>query len=224
MLKKLLLAAAAIAATTSLAGAADLVTKAVPSLASSYSSPCTPTSCSGFYIGGGIGGVGTNANVIGNGINVSIFAGGGSPFADIGYQYAVGNWFFGGELGAGDQVSTTASLAGAAVGNENGFFAYQIAKVGGNLNSLFGSQQPISIPPQLANALISPYVLVGSAEHQFGKNWATGWASGAGATFDVSSHWFIDLKYMNVQYNSANSGGVSFSNENIIMTSFNYKF
>ena len=80
-MKKLFLALAAVLGALAPAAAADLTvkTKAVPFLTST---PCTvatattPLSCSGFYIGGGISGQGTNADIVGNGINGSVFAGG----------------------------------------------------------------------------------------------------------------------------------------------------
>jgi opacity protein-like surface antigen len=183
-------------------------------------SACTPTSCSGFYVGGQLAGVGSNADIIGNGVNGSVFAGGGIPMATVGYQYASGNWFFGAEGAVGWQVSTKANIGGVT-GNENGFISYQIGKVGGNLAGLFGnSAAPIAIPPKLANALISPYVLLGAVERPF----ASGWASGAGATFDIGPHTFVDIKYMYVNYGPSSNGAFNMKSENLLTAGVNYKF
>lgn len=198
--------------------AADLTTKAAP-LTTIFGQPCTPTSCSGFYVGAQIGGAGTNADVIGNGVNGSVFAGGGITAFDVGYQYATGNWFAGAEAAVGYQFQTGATVQGLQ-GNGSGFLAYQIVKAGGNLGALLGSAAPISISPKLQDALISPYLLTGGVERAF----ATGWATGAGATFDISPRMFLDVKYMYVSYGPSQKGAFQLSNENLLFVGLNYKF
>lgn len=186
-------------------------------------STCTPTSCTGFYAGFGLGGNGSNANIIGNGINGSVFAGGVLPFADAGYLYRQGNWLMGAELGAGYQLVSGVSVNGVGA-NENGFWSYQVVKAGGDVSALFGGQAPITVPPQLANALISLYAQIGIAEHRFAGFWATGLASGAGALFDIGPHSFIDLSYMNIQYNAPAGALLTPGPANIVKVGFNYKF
>jgi opacity protein-like surface antigen len=221
MRKSAIFAVASLAAAfliASPAGAADMAVKAP--VYSVPSNPCTPTSCTGFYLGAAIGGVGSNADIVGNGVNGSVFAGGGIPMAVAGYQYAKGNWFFGGEVAVGGQISTKATVNGVS-GNENGLFSYQIAKVGGNLSGILGNDSaPITIPSTLQKSLISPYVLVGAVERQF----ASGWATGAGATFDISSKMFLDVKYMYVNYGPSRNGNLQLNSENLILTGINYKF
>lgn len=204
--------------------AADIA-KAAP-LTTMFGQPCTPTSCTGFYVGGQIGGAGTNADVIGNGVNGSVFAGGGIAAVNAGYQYAAGNWFAAAEAAVGYQFQTGATvqnIAGASSGiqgNGSGFLAYQIVKAGGNLSALLGDAPPISISPKLKDALISPYVLVGGVERSF----ATGWATGAGATFDIGPRTFVDVKYMYVSYGPSSKGAFQLSNENLLFVGLNYKF
>ena len=196
---------------------------ASPASSVTASPACTPLACTGWYVGGGIGGAGSNADIIGNGINGSVFAGGSIPFANAGYQYAQGNWLFGAEGGLGYQLSSSVTINGAG-NNTNGMFAYQIFEAGGNVAALLGNSAPITIPPALANALINVYGFVGLAEHQFAGGWASGTASGAGAKFDIGPSSFIDLKYMNVQYGATKTGSLSLSAENLLLVSYEHKF
>ena len=66
-------------------------------------------------MGGGLSGAGSNADIIGSGINGSVFAGGITPTLDAGYQYVNGNWLFGAEFDLGYTVNTNAAVNG--VGN-----------------------------------------------------------------------------------------------------------
>jgi|GEM_PF-1538292 len=202
------------------------INKAAPK--ASYA-PCvvgttaTPTSCSGLYVGAGIAGNGTNANIIGNGINGSVFAAGAMPYLSGGYQYVQGNWTFGVDLKGGYQTSTQSTLNGVA-SNSNGARFIEMFRAGGNVASLLGNQTPISIPPLLQNSLLTLYAEVGSAQHQLVKSWANGTASGAGALFDVGPHSFLDLEYVNIQYNAAQTAGQTLSSENLLLLSYKYKF
>lgn len=193
------------------------------------SAPCvvgttaTPTSCSGWYVGAGIGGDGTNANIIGNGINGSVFGAGAMPFVTGGYQYVQGNWTFGVDLKGGYQTSTQTTVNGFGT-NANGMRFIEMFRAGGNVAALLGNQQPITVPPLLQNSLLTLYAEVGSAQRQLVGSWANGVASGAGALFDVGPHSFLDLEYVNVQYNGAQTAGQTLNNENLILLSYKYKF
>lgn len=192
-------------------------------------SPCavgtasTPLSCSGFYAGGGIGGEGSNADIVGNGINGSVFAGGMTPTFDAGYQYVQGNWIFGAELDVGYTLGTNTTVDGVG-NNYNGFRVTEFFKVGGNLNGLLGVQSPITIPPQLANSVLGAYAGVGSTEWQLPGGWATGAVSGAGVLFDIGPHTFGDLRYTYTNFNGAKAGGVTIQNDQSLLMTINYKF
>ena len=187
-------------------------------------SPCTPTSCSGWYVGAGLGGVGTNLDVIGNGLNGSAFAGGMLPGLKAGYLYAQNGWLFGAEITGAYQTNTTTTVAGTG-GNQNGLLFTQGVKFGGNFSQLLGqTASPITIPPALANALINIYAQAGAAEHQLVGGFASGEYAGAGVLFDVGPHSFIDVDYKNIQYGATKSGLASFNSENVITASWNYKF
>ena len=227
-MKKLFLALAAVRGALAPAAAADLTvkTKAVPFLTST---PCTvatattPLSCSGFYIGGGISGQGTNADIVGNGINGSVFAGGMVPMVDIGYQYAQGNWIFAAEFDLGYAVGSAANIGGAG-SNVNGLHTTELLKVGGNLAALFGTQTPITIPPQLAAAVIAPYAAIGQAQWQLAGRWANGTVSGAGVLFDIGPQWFGDLRYTYTNFSAAKAAGITVNNDQALTVTFNRKF
>lgn len=205
--------------------AADLPTKA-PKVA--FADPCTvatattPLSCSGWYIGGGLAGEGSNANIIGNGIDGSVFAGGMTPTIDAGYLYAKGNWLFGAELDVGYSVGTAAAVNG--VGNSfNGFRMTEDFKVGGNLSGLLGTQTPITIPASLANAVIGPYIHVGTTQWQLPGSWANGVVSGAGVLFDIGPRLFGDLRYTYTNFSAARAGGLTINDDNSVMATISYK-
>jgi len=210
--------------TISDARAGDLLPAKAPIAATiGGGSPCTPTSCTGFYVGGGVGGNGSNLDIIGSGINGSVFAGGIVPDAHVGYIYKQGAWLFGGETGLGYFMNSGVNVNGVGA-NNNGLFAYQVARAGGDLAPLFGTLPAISIPPQLASALISAYGQLGVAEKQFAGFWASGMVSGAGAFIDIGPHAFVNIDYKHVTLNSPASAFVTAKSLDIATVGFNYKF
>jgi len=225
----MLLALISIFAVSASAFAGDVNAPALPSLpikALASGSSCTPTSCSGFYVGGGLGGIGTNLNVIGNGLNGSAFAGGMLPTTKFGYLYAQNGWLFGAEGTAAYQTNTTTTIGGVG-GNQNGLLLTQGVKFGGNFSQLFGSnfQAPITIPVSLANSVINIYGQGGTAQHQLvGAHYASGEYGGAGVLFDTGAHSFVDIDYKFIQYGQTSSGSASFNSEQIVTASWNYKF
>src|SRR5579862_9291627 len=60
---------------------------------------CTITQCSGWYLGGHVEGLGSNADILGSGIQSSIFAGGAGLGGHAGYQLWNGNFFAAAEIG-----------------------------------------------------------------------------------------------------------------------------
>jgi hypothetical protein len=207
------------------ARAADLPAKA-PTWTGGVGSTCTPTSCTGPYIGGGLGGVGTNIDVIGNGLAGSAAAGGMLPTVDVGYIYASGNWLFAIEADFAYQTQSSASVNGVSA-NQSGFLLTQGVKMGGNIQALLGTNAvpPVTIPPSLANAVINVYLQGGAAEHQIaGSNMASGGYTGVGVLLDTGPHSFVDIDYKNIQYGHVQSGAGSFNQEQIVKAGWNYKF
>jgi opacity protein-like surface antigen len=225
-MKMIVLAAAAVSLLAGQAIAADLTTKApaAASTACQTATATTPLSCSGWYVGGGLAGSGGNADIIGSGIAGSVFAGGVVPTLDAGYQYASGNWFFGAEFDLQYQLGTTVTVNGNG-SNLNGVRTLEFFKVGGNLASLLGTQTPITIPPQLAAAVIAPYVGVGPSQWWLGGSSAVNAVtSGAGVVFDIGPKWFGDLRYTYTNFNGAvGSDGLALQNDQSLQITFNYK-
>jgi len=216
---KRLLALAAFIAMTGAAAAADLPVKAS---VFQTGTACTPTACTGFYGGFGLGGTGGNIDVFGQGIQGSLFAGGAIPSLDMGYIYKNGAWLLGAEASVGYQMNSGVNVNGTGF-NANGFVSTQVIRAGGALGALLGQQAPITIPPQLQAALISPYVQLGVAEHQMAGFWASGLVSGAGALFDIGPHTFLDLDYKHINY-TGKGGGVSLGTQDVVTIKLNYKF
>lgn len=225
-MRTMMLALTAAAAMFSTAHAADnlpsLITKAAAAAPCTVGTASTPLSCSGAYVGGGLSGEGTNLDIIGSGINGSVFAGGMTPTFDMGYQYVKSNWIFAAEFDAGYSVGTNATVNG--VGNGfNGFRLTEDLKVGGNLSGLLGTQAPITIPAQLANSVLGPYVHVGTTQWQLPGAWANGVVSGAGVLFDISPRLFGDLRYTYTNFSAARAGGLVINDDNSLLVTINYK-
>lgn len=226
-MKKLLIIALVLLPSIAFAGDISgpaAITKAIaaPANPCTVATATTPLSCSGLYVGGGLAGAGGNADIVGNGINGSVFAGGIAPTLDFGYQYAKGNWFFAAEFDAQYEIGSNATLNGIN-SNSNGFRATEFFKVGGNLSGLLGTQTPITIPPALAAAVIAPYVGVGPSQWFIGSQYVSGVTSGAGVVFDIGPQWFGDLRYTYTNFNGAAANGVALQNDQSLMVTFNYK-
>lgn len=228
-MKRFLLSGVAVLAALSSAFAADLPVKAPAPSWAFIGNPCqiatatTPLSCTGLYIGAGIAGQGSNADIVGNGINGSVFAGGMVPTVDVGYQYAQGKWIFAAEFDLGYAMGSAATIAGAG-SNMNGLRMTELFKAGGNLQALLGTQTPITIPPVLANAVIAPYVGVGQTQWQLVNAWANGTVGAAGVLFDIGPYWFGDLRYSYTDFSAAKSQGIVINNDQSLLVTVNRKF
>ena len=162
------------------------------------SSVCTLTSCSGWYVGMGLSGNGSNADIIGNGINGSVFAAGGTIDVHGGYQLWNGSYFAAAEIGIGNEFLPSQPIS--TLGGQS-LVGYEKVKLGMGLQGLFNpntapavaGQAPtgINIPASIANVLMSPYVQFGAQQ----RKGVSQWISGAGAEFLIASHWNLDLGY-----------------------------
>jgi hypothetical protein len=176
-------------------------------------SPCSTTLCNEWFLMLGLGGVGSNLDIIGSGINNSIFNQGGLPFASVGGQLWNGSTFIGGEAGIGYIVGTPTNV-GTVSTNLSGGLAWQLFEAGGNLGALFGSSiQPVAVNSALAADLISLYIATGPVEAFGNSNLGTKsvWATGAGARYllptATTRPWLLDIKYLYA--NNQNTSGVA---------------
>jgi len=227
MFKKLVLTSALVAALVATVFVAAAVAQAPqpPILKKTAASlslpnpPCSVSACSGFYVGAGMAGNGTNADILGNGVSGSVFAGGGIPFVDGGWQSWNGTMMFGVEAGVGYQINTATAANGVGT-NLQGVDAYQEIQLGGNLSNLVSGQQPVMVPTGLMASMMFPYVAFGAEERQF----ADGWRTGAGAKFLIGPEMFLDIGYRYINYGAATSGALSFPSENLVFLKFNRVF
>ncbi len=216
-MKKLLLLATLIA-TPSMA--ADLAVKAVPLPAARM--PCAAGDCSGWYAGFGILGDGTNVDIVGNGINGSVFAAGGAIKVQGGYQLWNGSWFAAIDGSLGYEFSR-ASSSNLPVTNNFGskFIGTELIKLG--YNFFPSSQSAVVSPSQSPIALVSPanlfaastpYLTFGGMQRR-GKN---EWVSGAGVQTIIAAGWSSDVKYL---YAPSQDGNPA---TNIVMIELNKHF
>lgn len=198
------------------------LTLPVKALAIPPGTPCATTYCTGFYVGFNFAGVSTNANVIGNGINGSLAAGGQNIGLQAGYQYWNGTYFFGPEVFGDYTYGGSPVVAGFSAPK---YLFGEVLKFGGPLASFFGGIAPANttgVSQVLLSHTISPYLLVGAAQ----RDWGTGVLSGAGITFDIDDHWFVDARYMNIQYTGSNQASPiqTVPQENMVWVGLDYKF
>lgn len=177
---------------------------AVKALAAPVASACVAGSCSGWYAGFGVLGDGTNADIVGNGINGSVFAAGGAIKVQGGYQLWNGSWFAAIDGSVGYEF-TTATSATVVDQNRQGnrIIGTELIKVGYNfLNAVppatpsaltAPSQAPTSfLAPASILAMSTPYLTFGGMQRR-GVNQ---WVSGAGVQTIVAAGWSTDVKYL----------------------------
>ncbi len=168
----------------------------------------TTTSATGCYLGVNVMGVGSNLDIIGSGINGSVFAGGALLGGTAGCQLWNNNLFAAVEADVDYDTNSNFALAGQAR-----WYAGEYVKLGmGIPNSFFNANAPITIPGQLEQYLISPYALVGSAE----RPWGTGFASGAGAAFAIGGPYELDVRYMHINYHASINPTTGLNSEDLV--------
>ena len=198
-MKRLLAVLMASAALTGLAHAADLPPLFKAPSKSTYT--CTPASCSNFYVGGVLGGNVGNADIVANGLQNSIFAGGGFIGADVGYRFWNGIYYAAIE---NDVMLQSANNAGVIGFQPSGFMDVVQGKIGMSLAPLFGvtsttpspSQGPISVPQTILANLMSPYLV--PVSDVIAGNGVQRYATGAGSEFAIGGRWSLDPEYLYV--------------------------
>lgn len=184
---------------------------------------CAISFCTGFYVGGGLDGNGTSADILGSGLSGSVFGAGAIPSADVGYQYWNGSILLGGEAGIGYAIPMRSAVNGVDTNPiQSGVLAYQELQVGGQLSGLLGqgSQPSTTVPTALAPYLIAPYAAVGVAEAQGGN---AGMDVGGGLKFAFSPSLLLDLGYRHISLTNV-TGPVVTKDENLIRLRINYVF
>jgi outer membrane immunogenic protein len=176
--------------------------------------PMTPTmaaiapSCSGPYAGFGVEGLGSNLDILGSGINNSVFAGGGIIKATGGYQFWNGQFFLAGEANAGINLANNG--LGAQVGVGKNWDASIIAKAGVGLSNVLGigsqgtvgagtPSQGINLAVIPGTSLMSPYLAIGESFKQGNQ----GWTMGAGTEFILAQGWNLDIYYHHINWQNS---------------------
>jgi hypothetical protein len=210
------------------AHAADL--SVAPLYKAAPASTCTVTSCNGFYLGLDIQEQGGQFNLLSNGLG-GIAQNDFAMGIQAGAELYNGQWRLGFEVGGDYGLQQVGTLPGN--GNQKLWSADQLACIGYTLAPLFGGTvtpattstgapvTPAAFPMALANALMSPCVLVGAWE----RPWGVGFAAGARASALIAKGWTFDMDAIHVNYNNANVNPiVSEQMENIVRAGINYHF
>jgi hypothetical protein len=175
--------------------AADLT---VPTKAPAYlATPCVPGNCSGWYADFGIMGDGTNADIIGGGLNNSIFQTGGAILAGGGYQLWNAAWFAAIEANIGYEFSQN----NGALIRQGGakFVGQELVKLGYNFfpstatATTTPSQSPIPlVSPANLLAATTPYLAFGGMQ----RRGITEWVNGAGVETVIAAGWSSQVEYL----------------------------
>ena len=195
-------AALAVLCTAPLARAADLPVKAPrQNIIGTFGegSGCVPQSCSGWYAGFGILGDGSNADVVGNGINGSVFSTGGALKLQGGYQLWNGSWFAAIEAGVAYEFTTNASAGAVFNGGGSRFIGTELVKLGYNFfpstavaTPVAGqSPVPLTVPANLL-ASSTPYLTFGGMQ----RRGISEWVNGVGVQTVIAAGWSTDVKYL----------------------------
>jgi opacity protein-like surface antigen len=199
---------AALAMTALSAQAADLKIKAP-----AYVAPtCTATDCSGWYAGVNLQGLGSNLDILGSGINNSVFAAGGVLGVTAGYQFWNGQFFFAPEINGG--INVNPGGVSGAVGSHS-LEGSVLLKAGVALTNVIGIGQPGTAgngtPSQGINlaiipgtTMLSPYGVIGDS-FKAGEN---GWTGGAGTVFNLAKGWNLDVYYHRIQWGSTQTSTI----------------
>lgn len=171
---------------------------------------CSVADCSGWFAGFNIAGVGSNLDILGSGINNSVFAGGGMIGLNGGYQLWNGQFFAAAEL----MADADFNAGGINNPNNDKFFVAGLGKFGVALGNVLGigapgsnptpSQAPLNLAVIPGTALLSPYVIGGGAW----RKGRTGWVTGAGMEFLLAKGWNLDVSYMHINYQAGQGATV----------------
>lgn len=196
MFKRSLIIAAALAMFAPAVHAADLSVKAVPYAPLPVS--CTPQSCSGWYGSFGILGNGSNADIIGGGLNNSLFQTGGAITVGGGYQFWSGSLFAAIEGNVGYEFTSNSASVLTQGGSK--FIGQELIKLGYNFfpnassAPVVASQSAVPglVAPANLLAASTPYLVFGGMQRR-GQSM---WVNGAGVETIVASSWTTSLEYL----------------------------
>lgn len=185
---------APLALQANVAYAADMVPAKAPIHAKAALTDCSVTDCSGFFAGANVAGIGTSLDVLGSGVNQSLFGGGGLIGAEAEYQLWNGKYF----VSIGAIADLDMNVNGTAI-SQNKFLGAVLVKAGYGLGAVFAPAPTTggAVLSQLQSALLTPYATLGAVP--FGHQ---GWITGAGMAFALSPAWLLTLDYLHIAYKS----------------------
>lgn len=155
-------------------------------------SGCQQLSCTDFSIGAVVNGIGGNAAILQNGINNSVFAGGGDIGLNIGWGYWDGKYFVGLDVDGLLESQSNTGISGFA-GSNGGAVGIVHFKLGGNLvNVIANGPAPFTTPSFLATSLMASYLDVGCVAFRKG---GTQNCAGAGQEFWLAKNLTLDVLY-----------------------------
>ncbi len=192
MKKFLCFAALAALCVPSVAGAADMPVKALPTpVVSPYAW------LNGFFIGAGVSGSGTNFDVLGNGINGSINAAGTIIDGHVSYKFYNGAMYGSVTAGCGYDMTMNVSAAGGVPSNH--LFCTELVDAGGFLPNIGINVTSSALLPDFLKGAI-PFATVGMAQRMN----KTGRVAGIGAIAPIAnSAWVMGARAFQVDYSNA---------------------
>lgn len=214
--------------------AADLPPKAAAAVAVPDFGACTQAMCTGPEISFHISGEGSNADILGSGLNGSIFNQGIGLGGGGGYQFWNGNFLLGLELTgtyyAGSNAGLNSTVAALGGNPQNYNWAIDAVGIAGyGLNGLFnappaGASGPINPIQALNGAMITPGFMAGERIRAHGLN---GFLAGALVEYTLGGHSALRIDYRHVTYDKGvDAGGlpIHIGTEQEVRATYLYKF
>lgn len=232
-MKKLLLASVYMLAASWSVGAADLAVRPRDVAPVPDFGACTQAMCTGPYLDFHIAGNGSNADILGSGLNGSIFNNGVGLGVAAGYQFWNGNILLGAELGGTYYAGSNSDLNSviAAVGGTPKTYNWSVDFVGiagYGLNGMFnappaGGAGPITPIQALNGALVTPFFEVGGRL----RDGLSGFLAGAGMEYTLGGHSAIKVDYRHINYDKGTDAGglpIHIGSEQEVRAAYVYKF
>lgn len=168
--------------------------------------PCTIASCTGWFVGANISNTGGNLDVIGTGLT-GIASNGFGLGVQGGYEFWNGQWYAAILADFSYDASLNANVAGVTPSWRDRLTYGGKVRLGYSLASMFGAATTglatPTLPQQLANSLMTPYVTLGESW----RHMQPALVSGAGVEALLATNITLDAEYLRYTYNQGGTAG-----------------
>jgi hypothetical protein len=187
--------------------AADVSPMAVKAPVYTRSTPCTVTSCTGFFVGANIANAGGNFDIVGTGLT-GLAQNGLGIGGQVGYEFWNGQWYAAILADLDTDMSLNAQTTVGVPTNFRDRLTYGVkARLGYSLASAFGAATTGSaaptLPQQFLASLMTPYIVVGEEW----RHSQPALVSGAGVEALLATNVTLNADILHYSYNQGGTSG-----------------